>query len=226
MGEIRRDMAINLSAIRRHRVPVAGDPTKNDVGKTLSLRRYILGLSLVAATARTEDKYNLREGCQLRQKPKFEAVWREVRFEGDDTYRSDFLPERCEEYARLAATAFGVPKEPILTEFDPKTAEQWLGLEEKQQKKLRVERPMTKQDFTIAAKGKKLSGTITSIQQDESGFRLSTGKNKPEIEVAVTATTVYYGKDETPITFSDLAVKNKVEVTPGTGVAEIVTLKK
>ena len=227
MGEIRRDMTINLSAIRRLRVPLAGDPAKNDVGKTLALRRYILGLSLVAATARTEDKYNLREGCQLRQKPGFTPVWRQVKFEGKDDDRDDLMAERCEQYARLAANEFGVAKVPIETEFDPKTAELWLQLEEKQQKKLRVERPMTKQDFTKAAKDKKLSGTIVSIKPDGSGFKLSTGttKNKQEIDVAVEGKTVFQGKGGVRIEFSSLAVKSKVEVKPATGVAETVTLK-
>src|SRR5581483_2693458 len=132
-------------------------------GKTLALRRYILGLSLVAATARTEDKYNLREGCQLRQKPGFKPVWREVMFEGEDAERHDLSTERCEQYARLAAGEFGVPKEPVDTEFEAKTAELWLRLGEDQQKKLRVERPMTKQDFAGATKDKKLIGTIVSV---------------------------------------------------------------
>jgi hypothetical protein len=226
-GEIRRDMTINLSAIRRLRAPVAGDATKNDASKTLALRRYILGLSLVAATARTEDKYNLREGCQLRQKPGFKPIWREVKFEGEDSDRHDLSPERCEQYARLAANEFGVLKQPVETEFDTKTAEQWLGLEEDQQKKLRVERPMTKQDFTGAAKDKKLSGTIVSILSDCTGFKLSTGtkKNKQEIDVAVNEQTVFQGKGGVKLEFSALAANSKVEVKPATGVAETVTLK-
>jgi hypothetical protein len=227
VGEIRREMAINLSAIRRLRVPLAGDATKNDTNKTLALRRYIFGLSLVAATARTEDKYNLREGCQLRQKPKFTPVWREVRFEGEDTDRVDLTSDLCEKYAQLAAEAFVVPEKPIETEFDPKTAELWLQLDEKQQKKLRVERPMTKQDFASAAKNKKLSGTIISIQPDGSGFKLSTGKKKKqEIDVAVNVQTVFQGKGGVTIKLSDLTVASKVEVKPAEGVAETVTLKK
>lgn len=227
MGQIRRDMTINLSAIRRLRVPAANDPAKNDASKTLSLRRYILGLSLVAATARTEDKYNLREGCQLRQKPGFKPVWREVKFEGDDTDCHDLSPERCEQYARLAANEFGVVKQPVETEFEPKTAEQWLKLDEDQQKKLRVERAMTQQDFTSAAKGKKLKGTIVSIRPDGSGFKLSTGKgnDKREIEVTVDEKTVYRGKGGAQTGFSALAMKSKVEVMPATGVAETISLK-
>jgi CRISPR-associated protein Csb1 len=65
-GELRRDMTINLSAIRRLRVPDVTDTQKTDAEKTLRLRRYVLGLALVAATARNEERFDLREGCQLR----------------------------------------------------------------------------------------------------------------------------------------------------------------
>lgn len=225
MGEIRRDMTINLSAIRRLRVPEDGNPIKSDAIKTRALRRYILGLSLVAATARTEDKYNLREGCQLRQKPDFKLVWREIKFEGKDEDRHDLTPDLCEKYARLAAAEFGVVQQPIDTEFDPKIAEQWLQLDEKQQKKLRVEQPMTKQNFAAAAKDKKLNGKIVSIQADGSGFKLSSGKNKQEVDVAVNQQTVFQGKGGTRIEFTALTVSSKVEVKPATGVAETVTLK-
>jgi CRISPR-associated protein Csb1 len=226
-GEIRRDITINLSAIRRLRVPSATDPAKSDSGRTLTLRRYILGLSLVAATARTEDKYNLREGCQLRQRSGFTPVWREVRFEGDDDNCQGLTPERCEQYARLAANEFGVAKEPITTEFDPKTAELWLQLDEKQQKRLRVERPMTKQDFAGAAKNKKVNGTIVDIKPDGTGFKLATGKgkDKQEIDIVVNERTALRSKDGAQVEFSALAVKTKVEVKPATGVAETVTLK-
>ena len=49
-------VSINLENIRKLSVP-------GDAEKTLQLRRYILGLSLV--TVVTYDDYNLRSGCQL-----------------------------------------------------------------------------------------------------------------------------------------------------------------
>lgn len=143
-GEIRRDMTINLSAIRRLRVPLAATPSKDDAEKTLALRRYILGLSLVAALARSEDRYNLREGCQLRMKPGYKISWREVQFEGDDVERSGLTEEVAAAYAKLAADAFGVG-ESCEVEFDQKTAEKWLKLDKKQQDKLRRDKPMTQQ---------------------------------------------------------------------------------
>src|SRR5262249_15735259 len=107
-GDIRRDMTINLSATRRLRVPQTGDPTKDDDERTLKLRRYILGLALLAASVRSEDRYNLREECQLRQKPGHKSVWKEVRFEGDDKDLSGLTEEATAAYAKLAAEAFGV----------------------------------------------------------------------------------------------------------------------
>lgn len=143
-GEIRRDMTVNLSAIRRLRVPQETDTTKDDPGKTLALRRYILGLCLVAALARSEDRYNLREGCQLRIKPGSKMDWREVHFEDDDVVVTDLTEQVAMEYAEAAAKDFGVG-ESREVEFDSGTAEKWLALEKKQQDKLRRDKPMTQQ---------------------------------------------------------------------------------
>jgi CRISPR-associated protein Csb1 len=143
-GDIRRDMTINLSAIRRLRVPRADNPAENDTERTLRLRRHILGLALVAATARSEDRYDLREGCQLRQKPGHKPTWKEVRFEGEDTDLSDLTESTTAAYANLAADAFGIG-EPRQVAFDQNSAEKWLKLDKKQQDKLRRDKPMTKQ---------------------------------------------------------------------------------
>lgn len=146
-GEIRRDMTINLSAIRRLRVPQSHDPSKDDVESTLKLRRYILGLALLAATIRSEDKYNLREGCHLRQKPGHRPIWKEVRFEGDDQELPGLTEDVAATFAEQAAKAFGVG-ESREVQFDQKTAEKWLKLDKKQQDKMRRDKPMTKQ-FTV-----------------------------------------------------------------------------
>jgi CRISPR-associated protein Csb1 len=158
-GDIRRDMTINLTAIRRLRVPQDGDPSKDDPERTLKLRRYILGLALVSATARCEDKYNLREGCQLKQKNGHKPVWRAVRYEGDDVELAGLTEDAAAEYAKFAAEAFGVQQFPEF-EFDQRTAEKWLKLDKKQQDKLRRDKPMTQQfsdesdDGALAEKGK------------------------------------------------------------------------
>src|SRR5690606_29365920 len=56
-GEIRRDASINLAALRAIGVAADGDDA------ALPLRRYVLGLALVAFTAPQET--SLREGCIL-----------------------------------------------------------------------------------------------------------------------------------------------------------------
>jgi CRISPR-associated protein Csb1 len=150
-GDIRRDMTINLSVIRRLRVPQANDPSRDDDERTLKLRRYILGLALLAATIRSEDKYNLREGCQLRQKPGHKPMWKEIRFEGDDAELSGLTEDVAATFTELAAKAFGVGESRDV-QFDQKTAEKWLKLDKKQQDKLRRDKPMTKQ-FTEDGEG-------------------------------------------------------------------------
>jgi CRISPR-associated protein Csb1 len=151
-GDIRRDMTINLTAIRRLRVPKDSDPTKDDPERTLKLRRYILGLVLVAATARCEDKYNLREGCQLKQKGGHKPVWRVVSYEGEDVELTGLTEDVAAAYADAAAKAFGVENFPEF-EFDQKAAEKWLRLDKKQQDKLRRDKPMTQQFAGDAGEG-------------------------------------------------------------------------
>lgn len=222
-GEIRRDMTINLSALRRLRVPSPNDPTENDAEKTLKLRRYILGLSLVAATAPTEDRYNLREGCQLRQKDKFKTVWQEVRYEEDNKPIPE-LATTAFDYAKLAAEAFGISNPPE-TEFEPAVAERWLRLSKDQRDKLRPTAPMTKQQF--AAPGvQTVKGTIISILPEGAGLMLKTGgKNKQEVEIRFSEETKFVAKDGSTVSVASLAVKNKVEIEHADGVANSVTLK-
>ncbi len=59
-GQISRQTEVNLVGLRALAV-VKGD--KTDEGETLKLRRYLLGLALVAG--RAQESYNLRQGCSL-----------------------------------------------------------------------------------------------------------------------------------------------------------------
>ena len=223
-GEIRRDMTINLAALRRLRVPDAQDPTKLDAPKTLALRRYILGLALVAATASSDERYNLREGCQLQLKSGFKTTWEEVRYEEDNKPLSD-LATSAFEYAKLAADEFKVGG-PIDTEFETGIAEQWLRLPEEQQKKLRLIAPMTKQQFD-EAKILKLSGNVLTILPDAMGVRVATtkGKNKQEIDITFSPETTFTAKDGSAATAANLAENMKVEIKHADGVAQSVTIK-
>lgn len=93
-GPIRRDVTINLVALRR-----LGGPDRDAV------RKYILGLSLVAATA-PQDPF-LRQGCLLVPDADQPARWEAI---GRDGKRSDvgLTADVALEYASRAAERFGV----------------------------------------------------------------------------------------------------------------------
>jgi CRISPR-associated protein Csb1 len=93
--EIRRDVTVNLVALRRLK---GGENTQ-------ALRRYVLGLSLIAATAPLDPF--LRQGCLIVPDPDAPAQWSLVRRSGDRTAIS-LTEDRAREYAQAAASAFGV----------------------------------------------------------------------------------------------------------------------
>lgn len=121
-GEIRRDAALNLVAIR-----ALGAASEEN---TLKLRRYILGLALVAFTAPQDT--SLREGCQL--VPDFEKAsqWEVVRHDGK---RESFslTHEAALRYAKAAADAFGVGENREAT-FDKRYAEEQLSKSKEERK--------------------------------------------------------------------------------------------
>jgi CRISPR-associated protein Csb1 len=104
-GSIRRDATLSLAALRRLAVLEADG--KVSAERTNELRRYILGLSLVAITA-PNDPF-LRQGCNLvpdTDKP------REFKVVNLDGARIDgSIPhEAAVEYARNAMKKFGIGK--------------------------------------------------------------------------------------------------------------------
>lgn len=144
-GEIRREITINLSAIRRLRA-AATDATLDDVDgeSNLRVRRYILGLSLVAATATSDDLFDLREGCQLRQKPGTQTIWEAIPYRGSNEPISPPTDENALNYATIVAQEIGVIDLPVF-DFDKQTAEKWLSLKKDEQEVRRRNGPMTKQ---------------------------------------------------------------------------------
>jgi CRISPR-associated protein Csb1 len=105
-GPIRRDVTVNLIALRRL-----------DGSEGAAMRRYILGLALVAAT--TEADPFLRQGCLLVPKSPTSS-WTIVARDGQRTPLSadrDMLVA----WAKDQAAAFGVAG-PRTVEFDPKLA--------------------------------------------------------------------------------------------------------
>jgi CRISPR-associated protein Csb1 len=94
---IRRDATLSLAALQLLR---AGDDER-----TLALRRYVLGLSLVALTANTSAY--LRQGCNLVMDPdkprEFQEVYRDGRRE-----EATIAHDQAIDFAAAAAEAFGV----------------------------------------------------------------------------------------------------------------------
>ena len=93
-GEIRRDVTVNLIAVRR----LDGDDGA-------ALRRYVLGLALAAATAPLDGF--LRQGCLLTPDPASPANWEAVQRDGvRDQVALD--GKNALPFAQRAAAAFGV----------------------------------------------------------------------------------------------------------------------
>lgn len=97
-GEIRRDTTFSLAALR---LLAAGD----DSNQTLTLRRYVLGLSLVVLTAPPQTY--LRQGCNL--VPDVDNP-RKTTLVSADGSREDFklTHEQATTFAKMAAGEFGV----------------------------------------------------------------------------------------------------------------------
>jgi CRISPR-associated protein Csb1 len=109
-GEIRRDATLSLAALRLLTVG-------SDTEKTLTLRRYVLGLSLVAFMSNASTY--LRQGCNLvpSEKPRvFNLVHSDGKREAQRLTAADAL-----KYASAAAEAFGIEKGKEVA-FDPKLA--------------------------------------------------------------------------------------------------------
>ncbi len=100
-GPIQRDLTLNLVALRR----LHGTQEKE-------MRRYILGLSLVAATEPVDSFY--RQGCMLVSDVQHPPKWTVVERNGTRTEMSLSAPMALE-YAQQAAAAFGVGKDREVT---------------------------------------------------------------------------------------------------------------
>jgi CRISPR-associated protein Csb1 len=97
-GGIRRDATLSLAALRQLTAGV-------DAERTAALRRYILGLSLVAVTQ--PGAAYLRQGCTLVQNPgkpsEYQLVYRDGRRE-----KFSMAHEEAIAFAQRAAESFGV----------------------------------------------------------------------------------------------------------------------
>ena len=108
-GGIRRDAVLNLSPLRA--LGTASGESEDEA----RLRRYILGLCLVALTAPAETA--LREGCELVPAPGSPAEWKTVRHDGTRA-PVDLTHESARSFAEAAADDFGVEQDPVRAKFD------------------------------------------------------------------------------------------------------------
>lgn len=108
-GPIERHITINLIALRRLR---------GDDENTQTMRRYILGLALVAATEPLDGF--IRQGCLLSGHPEQQAQWKSITRQGERVPVG--LNRTCAlEYAKAAKQVFPVVKDEIF-DFSKKLA--------------------------------------------------------------------------------------------------------
>ena len=126
-GGIRRDAVLNLVPLRAL-WSTSGEPVDN-----IKLRRYILGLCLVALTA-PQDMF-LREGCHLIPVLDIPSEWKVVRHEGSrgvfDLSHDDSLV-----FAETAAEDFGVRQDTLYAAFDQKLAKKFISMKGDSRKKM------------------------------------------------------------------------------------------
>lgn len=110
-GGVRRDVTFSLAALRL--LSAGEEPLQ-----TLALRRYVLGLALVALTAPAQTY--LRQGCNLVPDADHPRMVTLVQADGTrDTLTLDHAA--CLAFAKHASEAFGVG-ESIIAKFDPELA--------------------------------------------------------------------------------------------------------
>lgn len=151
-GSIRRDTTINLAALRR--LAVLEPDGKLCADRTKDLRRYILGLALVALTA-PSDPF-LRQGCNLvpdSDKP------REVKLVSIDGCRDDVTlsHKAALEYTREAVRKFGIKSSDLEKEFSTALADKASEVKPEKLKKQKVV------SVDVGAKAFKVAGRDAQI---------------------------------------------------------------
>lgn len=145
-GEIRREAVLNLVPLR------ALKSESREREDTLALRRYVLGLGLVAFTA-SPDTF-LREGCQLVPAENRNIEWKIVKHDGTRE-AFNIAHKDAQDFATKAAKDFQVdqPKQPA--QFDADLAKKVLALGEKERKALLKSGSIAHEAIeSVSAKGK------------------------------------------------------------------------
>jgi hypothetical protein len=114
--------------------PAKDEKPEDAEQRLLRLRRYILGLALVALTQRDGQQFNLREGCLLRVRES--SVWKAVPFEGEETGIS-VDADVALTFAQAASKNFRVQTFERAFVFDKEKANKWLALKKDDRDKLR-----------------------------------------------------------------------------------------
>lgn len=196
-GSIRRDATISLAALRRLAVLGAEGTLNGD--RTKALRRYILGLSLVALTAPLDPF--LRQGCNL--VPDIDKP-REFKLVNLDGTRSDFVlsHEDALKYALEAMEKFGINATERAKEFDATLAEK-----------------------ASEAKPENLKGAEV-VTVDAAGKKFKVKHKKKELEVKTNANTAIK-KGKEPAEFEAVVTPGaKLDLEVLDGVAVSITGKK
>jgi CRISPR-associated protein Csb1 len=195
-GSIRRDATVGLAALRRLAV-LEADGTLS-VDRTKALRRYILGLTLVALTA-PQDSY-LRQGCNLVPDCDKPREFKVVNLDGTRPDAS-ISHEEAVKYVRAALKEFRIGKDRE-ERFDATLAEK-----------------------AGEAKPEKVKGEVISVDVDGKKFKLRVGRGK-EIEITATNTTaITKGKDATTFEAA-VTVGATLKLDVMSGVAVTITGKK
>jgi len=122
-GEIRQEATINLVAIRT-------------MTEDMNLKRYLLGLALVALSYRDQQCFNLREGCLLRaaNQGDYDGIWKSINFNGAENPET-ISHDMALRYAQAAFQDMTFDQQEPDT-FDQETAEAWLKIDKKKRKTL------------------------------------------------------------------------------------------
>lgn len=230
-GSVRRDSILGLAALRRLAVLNSSGTLETD--QTQAVRRYVLGLALIALTAE-QDSY-LRQGCNLVPADEGRSRTFNVVYASGQRVPVFAAQQDADEYAKENPTS---PKPPVL---NPAIIQQFAMLAAKQfgidpnrdltrkalpDREVPFNKELAKKD--IKGDAEKVKGDVVSLDANENKFVLKAGKKSEqnEIEIRINENTSFAkGKDVS--TFDVVVVQGaKLEVELTNGVAVKVTGKK
>jgi CRISPR-associated protein Csb1 len=230
-GSIRRDATLGLAALRR--LTALSSDGSIDCDETLALRRYVLGLALIALTAQ-QDSY-LRQGCNL--VPAGEGTERTFQLVCASGKRVPVVSKQEDADAYVQKNPHS-PKPPVLndtiiTRFAIVAAEQF-GIDPNRDltkttlpdREVSFDKELAKKD--IKGDNEKLKGDVITFDADNKTFVVRVGKkgDQKEADIRTDENTAFAkGKDNS--TFDAVIVAGaKLDVELANGIAVKVTGKK